>query len=73
MSALAHKFLYLMFNFPRFIDPIFKMGRFNKFSVGTTLIGKNLLLLKAQILSFKNRPSVKELHQPMKQIGTHAC
>ena len=41
-SALAHKlthsFLYRMFNLPRFINPIFLMGRFNKFYTACTLI-----------------------------------
>ena len=38
MSVLAHEFLYWMVNNPRFINPIFYMGRFTKVYITFTLI-----------------------------------
>ena len=36
--SIAHEFLYLMFNLPRFINSIFVMDRFNKLYITCTQI-----------------------------------
>ena len=51
------------------VDPFCKTdGKHREVSMGSTLKGKNSLLLE-QILSLKSGPHLKELHPPGKQTG----